>query len=93
MTGFSESSTEMPSFIYLYEILEGVKGVKKFVDIISISDQGDFSLPQPKEYTRVYEIEAPPWSWKVIVRPDGVEKDTLSSRIRAGNDEAVLTRV
>ena len=78
MNGFSESSTEMPSFIYLYEILEGVKGVKKFVDIISISDQGDFSLPQPKEYTRVYEIEAPPWSWKVIVRPDGVEKDTLS---------------
>ena len=44
MTGFSESSTEMPSFIYLYEILEGVEGVKKFVDIISISDQGDFSF-------------------------------------------------
>ena len=78
MTGFSESSSEIPSFIYLYEILEGVEGVKKFVDIISVSDQGDFSLPQPKEYTRVYEIEAPPLSWKVIVRSDGVEKDTLS---------------
>ena len=78
MIGFSESSTEMPSFIYLYEVLDGLEGVKKFVDIISVSTQGDFSFSQPKEYTRVYEIEAPPWSWNVIVRSDGAEKDTLS---------------
>jgi len=78
MIGYSEANTEMPSFIYLYEILDGVEGVKSFVDIISVSSQGIFSFPQPKDYTRVYEIEAPPWSWKVIVRSDGVEKDTLS---------------
>ena len=76
--GFSETSSETPSFIYMYEILDGVVGVKKFVDIISVSVQGEFSFPQPKEYTRVYEFEAPPWSWKVMVRSDGVEKDTLS---------------
>jgi hypothetical protein len=77
MTGFSELGSEIPSFIYLYEILEGVEGVKKFVDIISVSSQGEFTFLEPEEYTRVYEFESPPWSWKVLVRPDGLEKDSL----------------
>ena len=74
LIGFSE----VPSFIYLYEIQDGIVGVKEFVDIISVSEDGEFAISHPINYTRVYEFEAPPWSWKVIVRANGIEKGTLS---------------
>ena len=37
-----------------------------------------FSFSRPLTTTRVYEFEAPPWSWKILVRPNEIESDTLT---------------
>ena len=78
MSGWGGEFLEPPSFLFMYEELDGMVGNRTLLDVLVISSEGEFSFQRPSKSTRVYEFEAPPWSWKVLVRPDGMEVDTLT---------------
>jgi hypothetical protein len=78
MSGWGQELLEPPSFLYMYEELDGMVGNRTLIDVLIISSEGKFSFQRPSKSTRVYEFEAPPWSWKVLVRPDEIELDTLT---------------
>ena len=77
MSGWVEELSEPPSFLFMYEELDGMVGNRILIEALIISSEGEFSFPRPSKSTRVYEFESPPWSWKVLVRPEGIELDTL----------------
>ena len=78
MSGWGGELLEPPSFLFMYEELDGMVGNRTLLDVLVISSEGEFSFQRPSKSTRVYAFEAPPWSWKVLVRPDGMEVDTLT---------------
>ena len=78
MSGWAEEQSGPPSFLFMYEELDGVVGHRALIDILTVNADGSFSFGRPSTTTRVYEFEAPPWSWKILVRPNEIESDTLT---------------
>jgi hypothetical protein len=78
MSGWAEEQSGPPSFLFMYEELDGVVGHRTLIDILPVNTDGRFSFGRPSTSTRVYEFEAPPWSWKILVRPNEIESDTLT---------------
>ena len=78
MSGWDEVQSGPPSFLFMYEALDGVVGNRKLIDILPVNSEGSFSFRQPQASTRVYEFEAPPWSWKILSRPNEMVSDTLT---------------
>lgn len=78
MSGWAEEKSGPPSFLFMYEELDGIVGGRTLIDILTIRPDGSFSFKRPTKSTRVYEFEAPPWSWKTLVRPNELESDTLT---------------
>ena len=78
MSGWAEEQSGPPSFLFMYEALDGVVGNRTLIDILPVNSEGSFSFSRPLTTTRVYEFEAPPWSWKILSRPNGIESDTLT---------------
>ena len=78
MSGWAEAQSGPPSFLFMYEALDGVVGNRTLIDILPVNSDGSFSFARPPATERVYEFEAPPWSWKILARPDDIESDTLT---------------
>ena len=78
MSGWAETQSGPPSFLFMYEALDGVVGHRTLIDVLPVNSEGSFSFHRPHTTTRVYEFEAPPWSWKILARPDEIESDTLT---------------
>ena len=77
MSGWAEDQSGPPSFLFMYEELDGVVGHRTLIDILIVDSDGRFSFGRPTT-TRVYEFEAPPWSWEILARPNEIESDTLT---------------
>jgi len=78
MSGWAEEQSGSPSFLFMYEEIDGVVGNRTLIDILTVSAEGHFSFKRPPITTCVYEFEAPPWSWKILARPNEIESDTLT---------------
>jgi hypothetical protein len=78
MSGWAEEQSGPPSFLFMYEELDGVVGHRTLIDILIVDSEGSFSFVRPSTTTHVYEFEAPPWSWKILARPNEIESDTLT---------------
>lgn len=77
LVGWGPDISELPSFLFLYKEVDALTNTVEFVDVLTVDVNGNFSFVSPESRTEVYEFEAPPWSWRVLVRPGAVELDTL----------------
>lgn len=73
LTNFTD---EPPQFLYLYEEIEALTGEKNFVDMITVDQKGNFTLPDfYPSGERVVVLESPPWVWRAII--DTEKSDVL----------------
>ena len=73
LTNFTD---EPPQFLYLYEEIEALTGEKNFVDMITVDQKGNFTLPDfHPSGERVVVLESPPWVWRAII--DTEKSDVL----------------